>query len=203
MGIQFKTTPYAGHFPEIWRGDCKVLPGGFKPANTVAIGTVVRRATLLCVDFDAMSAAIVKTALVVAGGSTTAPRVAKGHYFAVGDVVAINGGASTATVKSVDATNSGYDVITFTSALTGVKADDVLIESSVATIPENGTAAPKYKPNACVSAEKEFKSTGINTLDAAYDALILVPSLSGTPVLPEWLNGFCLADNHAIKFIKQ
>lgn len=202
MGINFKKETLNGHFPEIWRGESKVLPGGFKPANNLAVGVVVRAGTPLCVDFDTRSAAVCKTAKVVNGGTTTAPRVSKGHYFAVGDSVAIHGGAVIATVKAIDATNEGFDVLTFDKALTGAKADDVLIETAD-TLGESATAVAKYAPNMVAPLPKEIKATGIATLDAAYDAVVLIPSLAATPVLPEWLNGCCLAANPNIIFIKQ
>lgn len=202
MGINFQTQKLAGHFPELWRGESKVLPGGFKPANTLVNGMVVRPGTPLCVDFDTRSAAVCKTAKVVSGETATSPRVAKGHYFAAGDSVAVNGGTIIATVKSVDASGDAYDVITFDKALTGVKADDVLIETA-AELPESGKAVAKYAPNMVAPLFKEIKSTGINTLDAAYDAVVLIPSLAATPMLPEWLNGCCLAANPNIIYIKQ
>jgi hypothetical protein len=201
MGIEFKKRALAGHFPEMWRGECKVLPGGFKPVGNYATGTVVRCAAPLYVDFDTMSAAVCKTAKVVSGGTTTAPRVAKGHYFAAGDAVSTNGGAVIVTVKSIATDNEDYDVVTFDKALTGLKADDVLINAADDLVDEK--AVPRYTPNMVVSADREFKSTGINTFDAAYDAVVLTPALSATPMLPEWLNGVCLKANPNIIFIKQ
>lgn len=202
MGINFKSQKIAGHFPELWRGECAVLPGGFTPVNTIEIGKVVRRGTPLFVDFDKRTAAVCKTALVVSGGTTTAPRVAKGHYFAVGDTVAVNEGATAVTVKSIDSANTDYDVITFDKALTGVKADDILIESE-SEISE-GKATSKYVPNMIVSADKEFKTTGLNTLDAGYDARVLKTSLKNTPWLDSWMiGGICLAMNPNILVITQ
>lgn len=201
MGITFKKQSYAGHFPEMWRGECKVLPGGFKPANAITIGTVVRRATPLRVDFDTMSAAVCKTGKVVNGGTVGSPRVAKGHYFAVGDNVAVNGGAVIVSVKSVDSTNTDYDVLTFDKNLTGVKADDVLIECAAELV--DGKAVAKYVPNMVSASDKEFKSTGINALDAAYDAVVLLTSTVNTPILPEWISGVGLKENANIIFIKQ
>lgn len=199
MGINFKSQRIAGRFPEIWRGEVKVLPGGFKPANEIAIGTIVRRGTPLFVDFDKRTAAVCKTALVVNGGTTTAPRVAKGHYFTAGDSVAVNDGTATSTVKSIDTSNVDYDVITFDKALTGVKADDILIECAEA----GEGAKPKYTPNMIVSADKEFKTTGINTIDAGYDALVLKHSYENTPLVPEWVNGVVFAMNPRIMVITQ
>lgn len=203
MGINFQTQKFAGHFPEIWRGESKVLPGGFKPANKLEIGTVVRPGSPLYVDFDTRSAAVCKTAKVVNGGTTTAPRVLKGHYFAVGDSVAVNDGTVKQTVKSIDASNADYDVITFNGALTGVKADDILIETDADALADGAQAKPKYVPNMVAPLFKEIKATGINTLDAAYDAIVLIPSLAATPMIPTWLNGCFLAANPNILYIKQ
>lgn len=201
MAINFKKTAYSGHFPEIWRGECKMLPGGFKPKQNFPTGTVLHRGTPLEVNFEEMSAAVVKTAKVVAGGTTTKPRVGKGHYFAVGDVVTKYGnGASTPTINAIDTSNEEYDVLTLSAAYTGLAADDVLVESAA---PASGeTAAPKHTPNAIVGAVKEFDGKGIPTIDAAYEAVVLYPSLM-FPVLDEWLNGFSLKNNPSIKLIKQ
>lgn len=245
MAIDFKKTAVKGHTPEIWRGECKMLPGGFKPVQSFPIGTVLHRGTPIFVDFAAMSAAVCKTAKVLAGGTTTAFRVAKGHLFAVGDVVTKNGdGASTPTIKSIDTTNADYDVITLSAAYTGLTTDDVLIESRdygyidatsttegalkiVESNPSDGqialasvtpylgektlaandyvvlqAAGSKYTPNMVNGAVKEFNGKGLPTIDAAFEAVVLYPSLS-FPVLPEWLNGCCLKSNPNILFIKQ
>lgn len=131
MAIEFQKTAYSGRFPEFWRGEAKVLPGGFKPAQTIANGTVVRRGTPLCVDFSQRKAYICKAGLVLTGGTTTKPRVAKGNYFAVGDRVSKVGhyGASP-TISAIDTSNAAYDVLTLSAAYTGLSADDVLVEAS-------------------------------------------------------------------------
>jgi len=202
MAIEFKRTKVAGHFPEIWRGECRMLPGGFKPAQDFAVGTVLHRGTPLYVDFETMTAAVCKTAKVLSGGTTTKPRVAKGHLFAAGDVVTKNGdGASTPTISAIDTSNADYDVLTLSAAYTGLAADDVLVESQAVT--ETGaTATSKYVPNAVVGAVKEFDGKGIPTIDAAYEAVVLYPSLA-CPVLDDWKNGICLKSNPNILFIKQ
>jgi len=200
MAIEFKRTKVAGHFPEIWRGECRMLPGGFKPAQDFAVGTVLHRGIPLYVDFETMTAAVCKTAKVLSGGTTTKPRVAKGHLFAAGDVVTKNGdGASTPTISAIDTSNADYDVLTLSAAYTGLAADDVLVESEAV---ESGTASSKYVPNTVVGAVKEFDGKGIPTIDAAYEAVVLYPSLA-CPVLDDWKNGICLKSNPNILFIKQ
>ena len=194
MAIEFKKTQHSGHVPEIWRGEAKMLPAGFKPANTLVAGMVVHRGTPVFVDFENRSAAVCKAAVVLAGGTTTAPRVAKGLYFAVGDKVSKLGGGS-ATIKSIDSTNVEYDVLTLTTAITGLAEGDTIVESAT-------DGAAKYTPNAVVGAVLEVKANAIPTLDVAYEAVVMYPSLS-TPILADWLNGYCLKANPNILFIKQ
>lgn len=207
MAIEFQKTAYSGRFPEFWRGEAKVLPGGFKPDQTIANGTVVRRGTPLYVDFATRKAYICKSGVVLAGGTTTKPRVAKGNYFAVGDKVSKVGhyGASP-SISAIDTSNADYDVLTLSSAYSGLAADDVLVESSEYTAATQSAeavpAAPKYAPNAVLAADEEFNGKGLPTFDAAYDAVVLYPALS-FPIVADWLNGFTLKSNPNILFIKQ
>lgn len=200
MAIEFKKTAYSGRFPEIWRGECKMLPGGFKPLQSFSVGTVLRRATLLEVNFENMTAAVIKLADVLAGGTTEAVRVAKGHYFAVGDVITkVGDGKSTPSISSIDTSNVDYDVLTLSAAYTGLKKGDTIVES---TAVGSGDATSKYTPNMIVGADKEFNGKGIPAIDAAYEAVVLYPSLSFT-IPTEWLNGPCLKSNPNILFVKQ
>lgn len=212
MAIDFKKTQVQGHTPEIWRGECKILPGGFKPVQNFPAGTVLHRGTPLFVDFEAMTAAVCKTAKVLSGGTTTAPRVGKGHYFVVGDVVMKYGVTDKSpSIKSIDTSNSDYDVITLSAAISGLASDDVLVEASEYASTGEGSgedpipAAPLYTPNMIVGAVKEFTGKGLPTIDAAYEAVVLYPSLS-FPLLEEWLlmpGKVCLKSNPNILFIKQ
>ncbi|WP_279182837.1 hypothetical protein [Alistipes finegoldii] len=210
MAIDFKKTQLSGHTPEIWRGECKILPGGFKPVQNFPVGTVLHRGTPIYVDFEAMSAAVCKTAKVLKGGTTTAPRVAKGHYFVAGDVVMKLGVTDKSPIiKSIDTANAGYDVITFASAIAGLAEGDILVEASAAAAAEGDNeavpAAPLYTPNMVVGAVKEFTGKGLPTIDAAYEAVVLYPSLN-FPLLEDWLinpGKVCLKANPNILFIKQ
>ena len=210
MAIDFKKTQLSGHTPEIWRGECKILPGGFKPVHNFPVGTVLHRGTPIYVDFEAMSAAVCKTAKVLAGGTTTAPRIAKGHYFVAGDVVMKLGVTDKSPIiKSIDTANAGYDVLTFASAIAGLAEGDILVEASAAAAAEGDNeavpAAPLYTPNMVVGAVKEFTGKGLPTIDAAYEAVVLYPSLN-FPLLEDWLinpGKVCLKANPNILFIKQ
>lgn len=210
MAIDFKKTQLSGHTPEIWRGECKILPGGFKPVQNFPVGTVLHRGTPIHVDFEAMSAAVCKTAKVLAGGTTTAPRIAKGHYFVAGDVVMKLGVTDKSPIiKSIDTANAEYDVLTFASAIAGLAEGDILVEALAAAAAEGDNeavpAAPLYTPNMVVGAVKEFTGKGLPTIDAAYEAVVLYPSLN-FPLLEDWLinpGKVCLKANPNILFIKQ
>ena len=210
MAIDFKKTQLSGHTPEIWRGECKILPGGFKPVQNFPVGTVLHRGTPIYVDFEAMSAAVCKTAKVLAGGTTTAPRIAKGHYFVAGDVVMKLGVTDKSPIiKSIDTANAEYDVLTFASAIAGLAKGDILVEASAAAAAEGDNeavpAAPLYTPNMVVGAVKEFTGKGLPTIDAAYEAVVIYPSLN-FPLLEDWLinpGKVCLKANPNILFIKQ
>ena len=115
MAIEFKKQAFSGKTPVIWRGECKILPGGFKPKQTFPVGTVLRRGLPIQVDFEEMSAGVVKIAKVLDGGTTTDARVGKGHLFAVGDKVQKLGTATSTTVSKIDTSNADYDVTTLHS----------------------------------------------------------------------------------------
>lgn len=200
MAITFEKQSFAGHFPEIWRGECKMLPGGFKPKNEIPIGTVVHRGIPIFVNFDEMSAALCKTATVLDGGTTTKVRVPKGHLFANDDKVAKYGDDKTepVTVSRIDTSNTAYDVLTLSAGIAGIAKDNIIIEA----VKDGETVKAAYVPNMIVGAEKHFDGKGLPTIDAAYDAVVLTPSLS-FPILSEWLQGVALKDNPNIIFIKQ
>lgn len=197
MAIEFKKQAFSGKTPVIWRGECKILPGGFKPKQTFPVGTVLRRGLPIQVDFDEMSAGVVKIAKVLDGGTTTDARVGKGHLFAVGDKVQKLGTATSTTVSKIDTSNADYDVITFAAAITGLAAGDSIQESD-----GQSSAKPLYTPNMVIGADLEFKGTGIPTIDAAYDAVVLYNNVN-YPIPADWLQGVALKSNPNILFIKQ
>mgnify|MGYP001028409498 CR=1 FL=1 len=211
MAIEFKKKAIPGKTPVIWRGECKILPGGFKPKQSFPIGTVLRRGIPIFVDYDDMSAAVCKVAKVLKGGTTVAPRVAKGHYFAQGDVIMKEDVTDKSpAIKSIDTSNADYDVLTLQSAIAGLDENDTLMEASV-YVPAEGEneavyAAPLYIPNMVIGADLEFKGTGIPTIDAAYEAMILYNHVP-YPIPASWMNETkgspCLKSNPNIMFIKQ
>lgn len=204
MAIEFKKTKHAGRVPEIWRGECKVMPGGFSVKNVLSVGDVVRRGTLLAIDYNDLKAAIVKSALVVKGGTNKSPRISKNSYIAVNDVLTKNGdGAAVVTVTAIDKSNSEYDVLTLSASYTGLTEGDVLVESEQPA-KEGEKAVAKYTPNAFVASDLQVTNLGIPTIDAAYEGFLLYPSIS-SPVIPEWLEegGFVLKANHNVVIYRQ
>ena len=197
MAIEFKKQAFSGKTPVIWRGECKILPGGFKPKQTFPVGTVLRRGLPIQVDFDDMSAGVVKIAKVLNGGTTTDARVSKGHLFAVGDKVQKLGTTTSTTVSKIDTTNADYDVITFAAAISGLAAGDSIQESD-----GQSSAKPLYTPNMVVGADLAFKGTGIPTIDASYEAVVLYNNVD-YPIPADWLQGVTLKSNPNILFIKQ
>lgn len=197
MAIEFKKQAFSGKTPVIWRGECKILPGGFKPKQTFPVGTVLRRGLPIQVDFDDMSAGVVKIAKVLDGGTTSAARIGKGHLFVVGDKVQKLGTTTSTTVNKIDTSNADYDVVTFAAAISGLAAGDSIQESD-----GQSSAKPLYTPNMVVGADLEFKGTGIPTIDAAYEAVVLYNNVD-YPIPADWLQGVTLKSNPNILFIKQ
>lgn len=188
-----------------WRKEVKMLPGGFSFKQEFPQGSIIRKASPLYVDFDTMSAAVVKIGKVLQGGTTSAPRLAKGHNFVAGDtVMTVGNTANAVTVKSVDRSNTAYDVVTFSAALTGA-TKDAFVQEAKNTAAEGQTAvyAAAYTPNMVLGADVEIKEQGLFTLDAAFDAVIL--KSIAAPIPDSWLieGGAALKTNPRIMYINQ
>lgn len=194
MAIEFRKTEVAGHMPEIWRGECKMLPGGFKPEQTFAAGTVLPRGTMLRVDFEKLTAVVCKVAKVLAVNSKEV-RVQKGTGFVVGDTISKIGGDANVKINAIDMSAPTYDVLTLATAISGLTTGDGLTESTTA-------GKPKYTPNAILGAVAEFTDRGLPTLDAAYEAVVLYPSVA-YPQVAEWMQGIALKENPNIVVIRQ
>ena len=67
---------------------------------------------------------------------------------------------------------------------------------------ETPTVKAVCEPNMVVGADKQFDGKGLPTIDAAFEAVVLYPSLQ-FPILKEWLQGVALKNNPNIIFIKQ
>jgi len=204
MAVEFKAKEsFKGTFQRFWRGEAKILPAGYKLLNTISNGVELIRATFLQIFPDDLTVAVVKHGTVITGGTTTKIRVSKENYFEVNDYVQVYGGSLAKKITAIDHSNESYDVITVEAALTGVAADDILVESDNAT-GDGVTPAAKYTPNAVLGADKKIDDTiDFPTLDVAYDAIVIKDVIPAFPA--DWLDegGICLKGNHTIKIIKQ
>ena len=99
----------------------------------------------LYLDYATKKAHVIKAATVLAGGTTTAPRVSKNHLFKVGDVGFVSGDA--VTITAIDTTNAAYDVITFSAANTGATVGAVIVNGAAA----GATPAAAYTANCLLS----------------------------------------------------
>lgn len=180
-----------------WRREVRILPGGFSMKQTFPIGDVIRKGSFVAVDFDTMSAAIVKIGKVLAGGTASAIRVSKKNNLCPGDTVMKVGADSTTTVKTIDRSNPEYDVVTVATAIADIAEGDFLQEADAAS------KAPKFTANMMLGADLEIKASGIPTIDAAYDCIVLKSVC--TPFPSSWLveNSPCLKTNPNILFINQ
>lgn len=197
MGVKFEGKSYAGNMPVFWRGEAKILPGGYKLLQTFPKGTVIPKGTPLHIVIGTLTAAVSKYAKVVSVETTAKPRVPKGTLFQINDIVMKEGGTAGVTVSSIDTSNADYDVLTLSSAISGLTAGDVLIEATATSSP-----AAKYEPNAVVGEDTEpLAGSDQDTVSAAYDAVVL---LGYTVQLPaSWMQGICMKNNPNIIYVKQ
>ena len=115
--IEFASTSYTKHPNPFWRQERRILPAGFKPVQEFPVGTKIYKGAWVAV-LAGLTCAVVKVARVLAGGTTTKPRVAKDGYFQVGDTVMdLSNDAKTTTIKSIDTSNPDYDVLTLNAAI--------------------------------------------------------------------------------------
>lgn len=201
MAVNFRTNYRVGR-NVFWRGEAKVLPGGFKPAVDYAHGTILRQGSLVNVNFTNRTATVIKYAEVVSGGTTQKPRVKKGHFFTGGETITkVGDGKASPKVSSVDTSNTEYDVLNLSAAYTGLAAGDFIVEST--DFSSSIDAVEKYEPNAVVAADIIVDATkGIPTIDAAYEANVILDLSYNVP--SQWLSGgIALRANHSVKFIKQ
>jgi len=197
MAIKQQIVPYNGDMPVFWRGEAKILPGGYKLLQAFPKGTRIRKGTLLRIEKGTLNANVVKRAQVVAGGTTTAPFVTKNSYFQVGDAVIDIAATAGVTITAIDTSNAEHDVITFDSALAGAIVDAHLVEASALS-----GATPKFVPNMVVGETTEpLDGEDHDTISAAYDAVMLLGYIVDVPAA--WLNDVTLKNNPNIIFIKQ
>ena len=142
--------------PQIWRHELQHTDGqggGQLSITNLTAGMKFRKGALINFDFKTKSVNPVKNALVITGGTTSAPRVGKNHLFKVGDFVYVSGDA--VTINAITTTNADYDVFTLSAACTGATAGAYL-EQSVAA---GATPTLKYTANA-INGESKYDIQG-------------------------------------------
>lgn len=149
--------------------DAKRAQGGFTlAANTPASNATgwILKGLPLNVNYTSRVAEVVKTALIIAGGSVTATRIAKGSLFIVGDVVANVASGNGVAITAIDTTTSAdYDILTHLTNGGAFAADTVLFEAAAVG---TGDAAYLFAANALLS--DNTKITGSATITAVISA---------------------------------
>lgn len=191
MAISFVPTPYSGKFPVFWRGEAKVLPGGYLTNQSFTAGKIIPKGTLVAITPGTLEVDVIRVAKVLEGGTASAPRIKKGHAFDIGHTV--TDGTNSATVAAIDSSNSAYDILTLSAAITGLAEGDII----------SGTYSGDANANAVVAADHVVKNAGFATLSVAYEAVILADAVPYIDCMEEDIIGFSLAYNPSIKFIKQ
>lgn len=183
MGISLNRTTIQGNFPVFWRGECKVLPGDFKLTDTLPDGTVIKKGTPIKIDFDNMQCTLCKAVEVVAGGTTTKPRIKKGSHVAVDETV------GSQKISSIDTSNADYDELTLAaSESTATTGAIIAIGSNI--------------PDAVVERDKVIDANNsFNTVSAGYEVVILKDV--AYPVADAWLTGYSMKNNPSIKYVRQ
>lgn len=133
MGHKIKEKVIGGDRPIFYR-DVANVQSGFNLKSVFPVGTMLPKGTFI--DFtegENSGAYVVKSALVVAGGTDTAQRVEKRHLFQPGDEVFV--GSVKAKISSIKTSELAYDILNLASALPAV-AGDILREVGYAKVGE-------------------------------------------------------------------
>lgn len=209
MAVEFNKTSHEGNNPDFWRGEAKILPGGFILGQTLPVGSVVRRGTPLYIEDEPnRKAYICKSAYVTDGSDADALQVAKGHFFAVGDLVTTAGdttaqlSATPRTITAINTSNAGYDVLSLAADITGLSNNKgTIVEAGGSTHLDLGKS--KYEPNAVVGSDAEIDGRGVASVDVAFEGVVL-RNMVKAPIASIWLTGgISMKNNHSIKFIIQ
>lgn len=225
MGISFKQENLegkVGNVLQFWRGEAKVLPGGFKLIGNFT-GKIIRKCLPIRVDFEKRTANLMKFVDVHEVSTDEEGRQIlvcgrELNYFEVGDVVShvMDKTKSAKIVSVTDFEEDQYVEIILDKELAMMQeviaqeGMTMIFQSTEATESTEETegkpAEVAFLPNAVVAADLEVSARGIPTIDAAYDALVLAPlewieilKLTGEKVTV----GNCLGENPNIMFITQ
>jgi hypothetical protein len=147
--------------------DADRAAGGFTLADVLPdSATYVLKGAPLTVNYTTRVAVLVKTALVVAGSTTTVTRVEKNHLFKVGDVIADAVSGNGVAITAISYANAAYDTLTHLTNGGAYSAADVLFQAAAVG---TGDAAYLYTANALLSDNS--KNVGSVTMTAIIGAL--------------------------------
>ena len=164
--------------------NAKRAQGGFTLAsNTPASGVTgwILKGLPLNVNYTTRVAEVVKTALIIAGGSITKTRIAKGSLFIVGDAIANAVEGVAVEITAIDTTNDDYDILTHLTNGGAFDAGTVLFEA--AAVAGDGNAAYLFAANALLS--DNTKITGSATVTAILSAQEIIEANLPAPVSSE------------------
>lgn len=187
MGVTFKETVYSENKQPFWRGESKVLPGGYNLKQKFPRGTIIPRGTFVKVNFENLEATIIKHVIVIAGGTTTKPRISKDSLIVVGDKIAKIAGEEV-EVKAIDTSNIDYDELTLSKSITTLQEGDILYETT-------------FLPEFVIESTKKVDFDSDITVSISYEAIILKDVIG--PIPEDWKEGHYLKNNRNILFINQ
>lgn len=226
MSINFQRTSLDGHTPEIWRGECKVLPGSFKLQGYEQDGKngeVLLRGTLLSVDTKAHTAYTCKWAKLfkatTANSNTIEVASLAGCKWCKGDPIKVAGDTATAPncVVAVEEVAAVAGVEEDTShgiaAVEAVAAHTKLtLKNSIAPELAKDSAVNNggHLANAVLAADFVNDGKQYGYVAAAYEAVVLASDKQldemPTDEIAGGANGcgfIALKANPSIKLIKQ
>lgn len=163
--------------------DSKRAQGGFTlAADTPGSGTTgwILKGLPMYVDYASRVAEIVKTAVVVAGSTTTATRIEKGSLFIVGDAIANVISGNGVAITGIDTTNADYDVLSHLTNGGAFAADTILFEAAAVG---TGDAAYLFAANALLS--DNTKMVGSATVTAVISAQEIIEANLPAPITSE------------------
>lgn len=156
-------------------GGVTIASADFNEGDIVPIGTLVGR------DGNGLYHAL-KTATLQANVTNvaTAYPVLKGHFYKVGDVIALGTGGKASAITAINTTNPAFDTITVSATLgAAATAGDGLVEGAVAT---TGTdSASKYVPTAITARSIQIVKGDTNTVGAWTTADVYAQRVPAVP----------------------
>lgn len=152
--------------PKVFMHKIADIRGGVSVKTSGAGGDMLYEGALITKPTDGICS-VVKYGVLYADAETTdtSIKLKKGHYFEVGDIIALAGGTSYAcAITAIDYSNADYDLVTTGSnkvAKTKITASNCIIKTSTADTSTGATNTAIGEPFAMVGTSKPI-ITGVN-----------------------------------------